>query len=188
MHRNLPVPGTQGHCSGCVIHHPCNFVTMADADWGSSSDEEDAAERARKDEIKRQETLVSLRHCFSCRCHWLLACPFRNPACTFLYLTQTPDPCLQALLESFQKTREPEVEKGYGSIDPAARFYAERSQAAGKAMWSERQSRMGKEAEEQKDIDSSMKVYAALTFTPCHKTFRHVSYFLPTECVLVSRC
>lgn len=69
---------------------------------------------------------------------------------------------MQALLESFSKTktRDADAEKGYGSMDAAAKFYAERSQAAGKAMYAERLDRAGKESEEQKDIDSSMKIYA----------------------------
>mmetsp|Transcript_30501 Transcript_30501/g.63012 ORF Transcript_30501/g.63012 Transcript_30501/m.63012 type:complete len:183 (+) Transcript_30501:149-697(+) len=104
-----------------------------DADWGSSSDEEEASERQRKDEAKKKETL--------------------------------------ALLDQFAKTREVEAlsatEKGYGSMDAAQRFYAERSQAAGKAMYAERLDRKDKEAAEQIDIDSSMKVYALIGVCIC---------------------
>ena len=57
-------------------------------------------------------------------------------------------PCDQSLLESFNKVKAAEeavIEKKYGSMDPVERFRAERSAAAGKAMWAERKERAGKE-------------------------------------------
>ena len=57
-------------------------------------------------------------------------------------------PCSQALLESFNKVKAAEdaaVERKYGSMDPVEKFRAERSAAAGKAMWAERKDRAGKE-------------------------------------------
>ncbi len=56
--------------------------------------------------------------------------------------------CHQSLLESFNKVKAAEeavIEKKYGSMDPVERFRAERSAAAGKAMWAERKERAGKE-------------------------------------------
>ena len=66
-----------------------------DADWGSSSDEEDAAERAQRDAEKLKETM--------------------------------------ALLEAFEKTREPVRKADYGST--GEQFREERAQAAGRANW-----------------------------------------------------
>eukprot|EP00281_Chroomonas_sp_CCMP1168_P017219 CAMPEP_0206220620 /NCGR_PEP_ID=MMETSP0047_2-20121206/4978_1 /ASSEMBLY_ACC=CAM_ASM_000192 /TAXON_ID=195065 /ORGANISM="Chroomonas mesostigmatica_cf, Strain CCMP1168" /LENGTH=131 /DNA_ID=CAMNT_0053643299 /DNA_START=158 /DNA_END=554 /DNA_ORIENTATION=- len=92
-----------------------------DADWGSSSDDEDAAERARKDAEKLNETM--------------------------------------ALLDAFKKTEEVKREN-YGSA--GERFRAERAQAAGKAMWSEKQGRVQQEQHELQEIRSGMKWHIGL--------------------------
>jgi hypothetical protein len=71
---------------------------------------------------------------------------------------------LQALLEAFDRTREPtdRAESGYGAIDStdaAARFKSERSRAGGKDMW---KGRVGTSQEAdsgiESDINSSMKL------------------------------
>jgi len=70
---------------------------------------------------------------------------------------------LQALLEAFDRTREPSdrAESGYGAIDSAEaslRFKDERSRAGGKGMW---KGRVGSSQEAdsgiESDINSSMK-------------------------------
>ena len=76
---------------------------------------------------------------------------FKFPVIDSLYcgiLTFISSPCHQSLLESFNKVKAAEeavIEKKYGSMDPVERFRAERSAAAGKAMWAERKERAGKE-------------------------------------------
>ena len=85
----------------------------------------------------------------------------------------------QSLLESFNRvkaTEEAAIERKYGSMDPVERFRAERSAAAGKAVWAERKDRAGKEVHNQHiHVLPGLMKFVLRTRRPNKKILMHLS-------------